>query len=68
MEVPILNRSNLLNPKLTMLFFAVLVDKLGGETTITQKDIDKVAYNSLYENAKEDGSVTLKVVRKSSHS
>jgi hypothetical protein len=49
------------DPECSILFFSILVNKLGGEVTITQEDIDNAAYGTLLETADEDG-VTLKVV------
>lgn len=45
--------SNLNNPVLTTILFAVLVKRLGGIVQITQADIDEVAYNRLDEDANE---------------
>jgi hypothetical protein len=44
--------------KHTLLFLAVLLNRIGGSTTITQSEIDAVAYNRLYEKW-EEGSVEL---------
>lgn len=50
-------RSNLSNPKLALIVIASLVKRLGGNVTITQADIDAVAYGRLI----EDGSLVLKL-------
>lgn len=51
-------RSYLNNPYLAIIFLAILVKKLGGNVTVTQVDIDDIAYSKLFENGNEDGSVT----------
>lgn len=43
--------SNLNDPVLTKLLIAVMVRKLGGSISITQSEIDEVAYNRLEEQA-----------------
>lgn len=55
-------QTNLNNPQLTILLFAVLVKRLGGRAEITQTDIDAVAYNRLIEHGREDGSVEFNLV------
>ena len=41
--------SYLNNPRLTMILFSVLVQRLGGTVKITQGDIDGIAYGKLWE-------------------
>lgn len=49
------------NPEFTILLFAVLIKRAGGITTITQQEIDEVAYNRVLENYNADTNVlTLK--------
>ena len=55
------SRSNLNNPELTTLFFAVLVKQLGGRAEITQSAIDGVAFNLLEEEVREDGSIEFRL-------
>ena len=50
-------RSNLNDPKLTTILFAILVKKVGGSITITQADIDDIAYQQLVERGNEDGTL-----------
>ena len=50
-------RSNLNNPSLTTALFAVLVKRLGGNVEICQADLDEIAFNSLEEEGREDGSL-----------
>lgn len=49
--------SNLNNPELTTILFAILVKRLGGVVKIVQADIDDIAYNRLIEEGREDGSL-----------
>jgi hypothetical protein len=46
-----------------MLVVAVLVQKLGGAATITQGDIDQVAFHRLLESPTSDGSICLELTR-----
>lgn len=55
-------RSNLHNPRLTLLMFAVLVKRLGGKAEITQADIDQVAYCKMPEEGREDGSIEFRLI------
>ena len=57
-------RSNLNDPKLTTILFAILVKRLGGKTTITQVDIDDIAYNALEEEGKDDGSIEFRFIER----
>ncbi len=57
-------RSNLNNPQLTTLLFAILVKRLGGKALITQGDIDAVAYNRLEEEGRADGSLEFRLVER----
>ena len=57
-------QSNLNDPALTTLLFAVLVKRLGGCVKITQADIDSVAYNRLEERGNEDDSVEFRLVER----
>ena len=54
-------QSILNDPRFTLLFFAVLIHKLGGDATITQADIDAVAYRYLDETGETDGSASLRL-------
>lgn len=56
LEQEINTESNLDDSTLAKLLFAVLVKRLGGKVTITQKDIDEVAYSTLNEYRYPDGS------------
>jgi hypothetical protein len=56
--------SNLTNPELTTIFFAILVKRLGGTAKITQSDVDDVAYNLLEEEGREDGSIEFRLVER----
>jgi hypothetical protein len=49
------------DPTLTMVAICVLVAKLGGKATITQADIDTVAYTRLLEHVQTDGSIELEM-------
>lgn len=52
--------------QLVILVTAVLVEKLGGRITITQKDIDRVAFNRLMEDVDpQNGQITLRIERRS---
>jgi len=62
-----LTESHILDPKLTVLLFAVLVHKLGGSVHINQTDIDLVAYNQLLERGNEDGSLDFTFAKKANH-
>jgi len=57
-------RSNLNNPRLTTILFAILVKRLGGKTEITQADIDDIAFNRLEEEGREDGSLEFRLVER----
>lgn len=56
--------SNLNNPVLTTILFAILVKRLGGRAGITQADIDDIAYNLLEEEGKEDGSLEFRLIER----
>ena len=56
--------SNLNNPNLTTILFAILVKRLGGRAEITQADIDDIAYNRLEEEGKEDGSLEFRLIER----
>ena len=58
------SRSNLNNPALTTLLFAVLVKRLGGKAEITQADIDDIAFNRLDEDVREDGSLEFRLIER----
>jgi hypothetical protein len=58
------NCSNLNNPRLNLLLFAVMVHKLGGKVEITQADIDQVAYNQLAEEGRDDGTVQFRLIER----
>lgn len=49
--------------QLNMLVMAVLLHKLGGKATITQDDIDQVAFARLVEDGMSDGSIELRLDR-----
>lgn len=51
------SESILNNTNLTMLVIAALVKRVGGRATITQTDIDIVAYNKLKEIHTDDGVI-----------
>jgi hypothetical protein len=55
---------NIADKQLMLIFFSVLVDKLGGTATIAQVDIDKIAYSTLLEQGNEDGSLTFTIKQK----
>lgn len=57
-------RSNLNDPQLTTILFAVMVHKLGGKVEITQADIDLVAFNRLEEVGREDGSLAFRLIER----
>jgi hypothetical protein len=57
-------QSNLNDPKFTTIIFAVIVKKLGGSVTITQADIDEVAYNRLEEKGNMDGSLEFRLIER----
>lgn len=57
-------QSNLNNPKLTTILFAILVNKLGGKAEITQADIDAVAFSRLEEEGREDGSLEFRLIHR----
>jgi len=57
-------QSNLNNPKLTTILFAILVKRLGGKAEITQADLDDIAFNQLEEEGKADGSLEFRLVRR----
>lgn len=56
--------SQLNDPHLTVILFAILVKRLGGKTTITQADIDAIAYNLLEEEGRDDGSIEFRLVER----
>jgi hypothetical protein len=56
-------QSNLNNPRLTTILFAILVQRLGGHVEITQADIDAVAYSRLMEEGKKDGSLEFRLLQ-----
>lgn len=56
--------SNLNNPELTTILFAILVKRLGGRVEITQADIDDIAYNRLEEEGKQDGSLEFRLIER----
>lgn len=58
-------QSNFNNPNTAMLLLSVLVKRLGG-VTITQAEVDDVAYSTLNEDA-ADGTITLTVTGKELH-
>lgn len=47
-----------------MCLVAVLLEKLGGSVTITQDEINNVAYEGLKEESDYDSKMTLTLVRK----
>ena len=51
------------DPTVNMLVVAVLVQKLGGTVSITQADIDQVAFLRLMENGADDGAITLELTK-----
>lgn len=53
----------IMDPKLTLLLFAAMVDRFGGKITITQADIDRVAFNHLEEDM-TDGVLTVRLVER----
>lgn len=57
-------RSNLNNPQLTTILFAIMVKRLGGSVRITQSDIDDVAFNRLQEEGFEDGSLEFRLLQR----
>ena len=57
-------KSNLNDPRLTTILFAILVKRLGGRAEITQADIDDIAYNRLEEEGKSDGSLEFRLVER----
>ena len=57
-------QSNLNDPALTTLLFAILVNRLGGKAVITQADIDEVAFNRLVEQGHEDGTLEFTLVQR----
>lgn len=56
--------SNLNNPYLTTILFAIMVKRLGGRVEITQADIDDIADNRLMEDGREDGSIEFKLTER----
>ncbi len=56
--------SNLNDPTLTPILFAILVKRLGGEVKIVQADIDDIAYNKLEEEGKGDGSLEFRLIER----
>lgn len=61
-------RSNLNNPRLTTILFAIMVKRLGGTVEITQADIDAIAYNRLEEEGREDGSIAFRLIERAAAS
>lgn len=61
-------RGGIADPHLTYLLFACSVQKLGGNVTITQADVDEVAFNTLNEKGLGNGPIeyTLKLRERSS--
>ena len=47
-----------------ILIAAALVKKLGGKVSITQDDVDEVAYNELIETGEEDNSLTFTFIER----
>lgn len=45
----------LLDPNMAALLVAVLIERLGGKATITQEDIDAVAFRRLEEEFTQEG-------------
>lgn len=56
--------SNLNNPALTTILFAILVKRLGGKVEITQADVDDIAYNRLEEESFSDGSLQFTLIER----
>lgn len=56
--------SNLHNPALTTILFAVMVKRLGGRVKITQSDIDDIAYSRLLESADATGAIEFETVER----
>lgn len=54
--------SHLDNPNIRLLLVSIMVKRLGGTVTITQEDINEVAYNQLIEKVSNDGSLTFTYV------
>lgn len=57
--------SHLNDPNLTIILFAILVKRLGGNVTITQADIDDIAYGHMVEEGHEDGSLSFQLNERS---
>jgi hypothetical protein len=57
-------QSNLNNPELTTILFAILVKRLGGMAVITQADIDDIAFNKLEEEGREDGTLEFRLLER----
>lgn len=57
-------QSNLNDPMLTSLLFAILVKRLGGKVEIAQADIDDVAFNRLKEEGREDGTLEFRLLER----
>ena len=53
--------TNIGNPAVVKLLLAVLVKRLGGEVTISQADIDAVAYGRLLEGEDQTGACIIKL-------
>lgn len=49
------------DPTITMTVVGLLVAKLGGKVTVTQADVDAIAYAQLLEHGHPDGSIELEV-------
>ena len=62
MTAPALPGSNLNNPGLRNILFAIMVKRLGGTAFISQADIDQVAYTRLMEKGKSDGSIEFRLI------
>lgn len=57
-------QSNLNDPMLTSLLFAILVKRLGRKVEISQADIDDVAFNRLEEEVREDGTLEFRLLER----
>lgn len=64
MTAPASPKGSFNNPVLTTILFAIMVKRLGGKVTITQTDIDDVAYNRLDEDGCDDGSLEFRLVQR----
>lgn len=59
-----IRQSNLNDPHLTTLLFAIMVKQCGGIVTITQADIDVVAYGKLIEEGLANGDLVFTYIEK----